>query len=160
MTNRVDQTRVIVERADILSPTAQRLIEALNAELSNTYPEQGACHFRLDAHEVANGQGAFLIAFRAGKPVGCGAVRRTEAQTGEIKRMYVVPKERGRGVGRVILNALEAEARALRISRLVLETGIRQTEALALYQRAGFTRIAPFGEYVGSPLSVCLAKEL
>jgi GNAT superfamily N-acetyltransferase len=74
--------------------------------------------------------------------------------------MYVVPLDRGRGVGRVILNALINEARALSISRLVLETGVRQSEALALYQRAGFSRIAPFGEYVGSPLSVCLAKEL
>jgi len=160
LSEQIDPTCVIVQRSDILSPTAQTLIEALNTELSARYPEQGACHFRLDAHEVADGQGAFLIAFRAGTPVGCGAVRRIDAQTGEVKRMYVVPKERGRGVGRVILNALEAEARALRISRLVLETGIRQTEALALYQRGGFMRIAPFGEYVGSPLSVCLAKEL
>ncbi|MFO1512621.1 MAG: GNAT family N-acetyltransferase [Verrucomicrobiota bacterium] len=80
--------------------------------------------------------------------------------TGEIKRMYVVPEERGRGVGRAILNGLEAEARALRISRLVLETGVRQTAAQALYQRAGFARIAPFGEYVDSPLSLCLAKQL
>jgi len=160
MSEQADQARVIVHRSDILSPTARTLIEALNAELSGRYPEQGACHFRLDAHEVADGQGAFLIAFRAGTPVGYGAVRRIETQTGEVKRMYVVPQERGRGVGRAILNAIQAEARALRVSRLVLETGIRQTEALALYQRAGFTRIAPFGDYVGSPLSVCLAKEL
>ena len=136
------------------------LIEALNAELSGTYPEEGACHFRLDAHEVADGQGAFLIAFRSGNPVGCGAIRRIDAQTGEIKRMYVVPQERGRGLGRAILNALEAEAQCLGVSRLVLETGVRQSEAQALYQRAGFSRIAPFGEYVGSPLSVCLAKNL
>jgi GNAT superfamily N-acetyltransferase len=160
MSKRTDQSDVVVQRSDILSPTARTLIEALNAELSSCYPEAGACHFRLDAHEVADGQGAFLIAFRAGNPVGCGAIRRIEAQTGEIKRMYVVPKERGRGVGRAILNALEAEARTLRVSRLVLETGIRQAAALALYQRGGFSQIEPFGEYVGSPLSVCLAKQL
>ena len=160
MSNQADQTSVIVLRADIRSPRARTLIEALNAELLSAYPEQGACHFRLDAHEVTDGQGVFLIAFRSGKPVGCGAVRRIEAQTGEIKRMYVVPQERGRGVGRSILNALEAEAQVLGISRLVLETGVRQTEARALYQSAGFSRIAPFGEYVGSPLSECLAKDL
>ena len=155
-----DQARVIVQRADILSPTARILIEGLNAELSSRYPEEGACHFRLDAHEVADGQGAFLIAFRSGMPVGCGAIRRIETRTGELKRMYVVPDERGRGVGRAILNSLEAEAQTLRVSRLVLETGVRQFEAIALYQRAGFSRIAPFGEYVASPLSVCMAKEL
>ncbi len=160
MSKRTEPGSVIVQRADIRSPTARALIEALNAELLGRYPEEGACHFQLDAHEVVAGQGAFLIAFSAGTPVGCGAVRRLESQTGEIKRMFVVPPARGRGVGRAILNALEAEARALWFNRLVLETGVRQTEAQALYRRAGFTQIAPFGEYANSPLSICMAKEL
>ena len=160
MSHPLDQTEVIVQRADILSATARSLIEALNTELLGRYPEEGACHFRLDANEVANGQGAFLIALRSGQPVGCGAVRRIETNTGEVKRMYVVPQERGRGVGRAILNAIEAEARALQLSRLVLETGVRQTEAQALYQRAGFSTIDPFGEYIHSPLSICMAKTL
>jgi len=151
---------VRVHRVDILSPPARALIEALNAELSSLYPEEGANHFRLDPGEVADGRGAFLIASSSGKPVGCGAVRHIEARTGEIKRMYVSPEARGRGIGRAVLEALEAEARALGIARLVLETGTRQGEAMALYQRAGFSRIALFGEYVGSPLSVCMAKDL
>lgn len=151
---------VIVQRADILSATARSLIEALNAELLGRYPEEGACHFRLDANEVADGQGAFLIAFRSGQPVGCGAVRRIETDTGEVKRMYVVPQERGRGAGRALLHAIEAQARALGLSRLVLETGVRQIEAQALYLRAGFSRIDPFGEYLHSPLSICMAKTL
>ena len=85
-------TGLVVERADILSPEARALIEALNAELSSRYPEDGATHFRLDEEEVAPGRGAFLIAARAGKPIGCGAVRRIEAGTAEIKRMYVIPE--------------------------------------------------------------------
>ena len=160
MSEQSDATQVIVQRADILSPTARSLIEALNAELLGRYPEEGACHFQLDASEVAEGHGAFLIAFRSAQPVGCGAVRRIETDTGEVKRMYVVPPERGRGAGRAILSAIEAEARALRLSRLVLETGVRQIEAQALYQRAGFSRIEPFGEYIHSPLSICMAKTL
>jgi GNAT superfamily N-acetyltransferase len=160
MSEQADQTSIVVQRADILSPAAQTLIAALNAELSRTYPEEGACHFRLDAEEVADGRGAFLIAWRAEKPIGCGAIRQIEERTGELKRMYVAPEERGRGIGRAILQALEGEARALGISRVVLETGVRQREALALYERAGFLRIAPFGEYVASPLSVCMAKDL
>ena len=151
---------VLVQRGDILSPPARVLIEALNAELSSRYPEPGATHFRLDPGEVTDGQGAFLIASSSGKPVGCGAVRHIEARTGEIKRMYVSPDARGRGIGRAVLAALEAEARALGIVRLVLETGLRQGEALALYEGAGFSQIPPFGEYVASPLSVCMAKDL
>ena len=160
MSEQADQAKVVVQRSDILSPPARTLIAALNNELSRTYPEEGACHFRLDADEVAHGRGAFLITWRSGKPIGCGAIRRIGTRTGELKRMYVIPEERGRGIGRAILQALEGEGRALGISRVVLETGVRQREALALYERAGFVRIAPFGEYVASPLSVCLAKEL
>jgi putative acetyltransferase len=151
---------ITIERVELLSPAAQTLIAALNTELSSIYPEQGATHFRLDPEEVADGQGAFLVATRAAKPVGCGAVRRIDARTGEIKRMFVAPEERGKGLSRVLLNALESEARALGLSRLVLETGVRQLAALALYERAGFSRTAPFGEYIGSPLSVCMAKDL
>jgi SAM-dependent methyltransferase/GNAT superfamily N-acetyltransferase len=151
---------VAIERADLLSREARSLIEALNAELSSRYPEDGATHFRLDPNEVAPGRGAFLVARRAGRPVGCGAVRRLEAEIGEVKRMYVSPEARSGGVGRAILAALENEARALGLVRLVLETGVRQPEAVALYERAGFARIPAFGEYVNSPLSVCMAKDL
>ncbi len=152
---------MIVRRSDILSPVAQSLIAALNAELSATYPERGATHFRLDPDEVAAGRGAFVVATRADTPVGCGAVRQVDGGTGEIKRMYVVPAMRGRGVGRAILEAIEAEARGLGLTRLVLETGVRQIEAIALYERAGYARIPAFGEYVGSSAtSVCMAKDL
>ncbi|HYN20282.1 MAG TPA: GNAT family N-acetyltransferase [Thermoanaerobaculia bacterium] len=150
---------ITIQQVELLSPEAQALIAALNAELSSIYPEQGATHFRLDPDEVADGQGAFLVATRAANPVGCGAVRRIDARIGEIKRMYVAPEERGRGLSRLLLDELESEARALGLSRLVLETGIRQLAALALYEKAGFSRIDPFGEYVDSPLSVCMAKD-
>jgi putative acetyltransferase len=83
---------------------------------------------------------------------------RLNVDTAEIKRMYVTPDARGRGVGRAILMALEAESRRLNIRRIVLETGERQPEALALYTKAGYDRIPLFGEYIGSRLSVCMAK--
>jgi putative acetyltransferase len=149
-----------VRRGDIGSPVAADLIQALNVELSGRYPEPGANHFRLEASEVAEGQGAFLLAYAGGAAIGCGAVRRRDGDTAEIKRMYVVPHTRGRGVGHAVLMALEEESRRLGIGRIVLETGERQPEALALYARAGFERIPPFGEYIGSPLSVCMAKKI
>ena len=151
---------VTIDRRDILSSEAQALIAALNRELASVYPEEGATHFRLDPSEVADGKGAFLIAFRGGVALGCGAVRRIDAVTGELKRMYVTPEARRWGVGQALLDALQAEARRLGLARLVLETGVRQARALSLYERNGFTRFVPFGDYVGSPLSVCMAKDL
>ena len=151
---------VSIRRASLQCPAAERLINALNDELSDEYPEPGATHFSLDAHEVEEGHGAFLIAYCDGDPIGCGAVRLLDHYTAEIKRMYVVPEARGKGVGARILAALEMECRRLGAYRLQLETGERQGQAVALYARAGFVRIPPFGEYINSPLSVCMEKKL
>lgn len=138
-----------MERADVESPSSSALIAALNAELVERYPEDGANFFKLDPSEVAPGNGAFLLAFLSGEAIGCGAVRRLDEHVAEIKRMYVTPTFRGRGVARAILEQLEQEARSLGVVRLVLETGGRQPEALALYRGAGFTEIPCFGEYCG-----------
>jgi GNAT superfamily N-acetyltransferase len=160
----------VIASESLTSAVSAALIAALNAELSAQYPEPGATHFDLKASEVASGSGTFLVARWFGRPVGCGALRalRDPAFTrelgpdvGEIKRMYVASDARGQGVGRALLARLEAEARALGLSRLVLETGTRQLEALSLYRRAGFTDIPAYGEYAASPAtSVCLAKKL
>jgi len=155
-----DDANVLVRREDLASAVAAELIGALNAELLRTYPEEGATHFRLDPDEVAGDRGAFLVAVADGTPIGCGAIRRLDARTAELKRMFVVPAMRGRGVGRAVLTALAAEGRRLGVERLVLETGERQKAAMALYDRAGFVRVPAFGEYVDSPLSVCMAMRL
>jgi GNAT superfamily N-acetyltransferase len=144
----------------ITSRVSEQLIAQLNAELLEQYPEPGATHFRLDADEVTPGQGTFLVAYRANEAVGCGALRRLDHAVGELKRMYVAPDARGQGLGRQLLVALEAEASRLGLSRLVLETGARQTAAVALYERVGYTVIPRFGAYVSSPFSLCMAKDL
>lgn len=134
---------------------------ALNAELAHRYPEPGATHFRLDSDEVLPGRGAFVIARTEQRlPVGCGAIRRMDAGTAEIKRMYVIPKHRSMGAGRAILEKLEHVALELGVTRIVLESGVRQPEAIALYEHSGFVKVPLFGEYVGSPLSVCMEKAL
>ena len=150
-----------VARADVTGDTARALITALDAELQGLYPEPGATHFGLDPSSVALGQGAFLVATVGGVAVGCGAVRRLDAETAELKRMYVAPAARGHGVGRRLVAMLEAEARALNVRRLVLETGVRQDAALALYRATGFEAIPLYGDYVLSPeTSVCLGKDV
>jgi len=152
---------ITIARAELSSATSRGLIAALNAELSGAYAEPGANHFALDPTEVAPGRGAFLVVCLDGKPVGCGALRLLDDETGELKRMYVAPELRGRGLGRRLVAALEAEALALGARRLVLETGVRQTQALALYRNTGFHPIPLYGEYCLSPAtSVCLGKEL
>jgi len=170
MTQRRGPDALVITQEALTSAAAAVLIAALNAELSAEYPEPGATHFALDTSEVAPGSGVFLVARWFGRPVGCGAIRvlRDAALThdlgprvGEIKRMYVAPEVRGQGVGRALLAQLEAEASALGVTRLVLETGTRQLAALALYRRAGFTDIPPYGEYALSPgTSVCLSKSV
>ncbi|MCC7474218.1 MAG: GNAT family N-acetyltransferase [Pirellulales bacterium] len=152
-----------IRREELTSPLAQSLILALNAELEERYPEEGANFFRLDPEEVAVGRGAFLVVFRGHDAIGCGAVRRIEPGVAELKRMYVSPTVRGQGVGRLLLESLEAEARQLGVRRLLLETGPRQHEAMGLYERAGFVHIPTYGEYCHTPhphLSVCMAKDL
>lgn len=154
-----DGIRVV--HAGLADDVSQGLIAALNRELSAIYPEPGANHFTLDPEDTARGRGAFLVVYRGNVPVGCGAVRLLDAETGELKRMYVAPAERGRGLGRLLVAELEAEARALGVRRLVLETGTRQHAALALYRATGFRPIPLYGEYCLSPdTSVCLGKEL
>ena len=150
-----------IARAQLTDDASRVLIESLNAELTGAYPEPGATHFGLDPAEVSGGRGAFLVIYQEETPVGCGAVRRLDSETAELKRMYVSPAVRGRGLGRRLIAALESEARALGVGRLILETGIRQSAALALYRATGFESIPLYGEYLGSPeTSICLGKVL
>ena len=111
---------ITIERAELNAATSRDLIAALNAELRGAYSEPGANHFALDPTEVAPGRGAFLVVVLDGKPVGCGAVRLLDDETAELKRMYVARELRGRGLGRRLVAALEAEAIALGARRLVL----------------------------------------
>src|SRR5205814_4406367 len=99
-----------IRRSTLASPDAARLIAALNAELTATFPEPGATHFSLSDAEVMAGEGAFVIAYLDGVAVGCGAVRRLDEATAELKRMYVAPSVRGQGIGRALVEALEREA--------------------------------------------------
>ena len=150
----------VIKSEALDTPTALQLIAALNAELDRRYPEEGAKHFRLDASEVAPDRGVFLVAYADGEAVGCGAVRMNEPGVAEVKRMYVRPEWRGRRVASRILAALEQHAMRLGAHQIVLETGERQSEALSLYRRAGYVEIPRFGEYLDSPLSLCLGKNV
>ncbi len=140
------------------SEVAQELMEQLGAELVERYGGEGSGPFAPNQVEVPGG--FFVVARLDGVPSGCGALLPIEGETGEVKRMFVTPRARGRGVSRAILAALEERARRHGYAALKLETGVRQPEAMGLYEAAGYERIPCFGPYAADPLSVCYAKRL
>jgi putative acetyltransferase len=150
-----------IRRSTLASPEAARLIAALNAELTMTFPEPGATHFSLSDAQVVAGDGAFVVAWLDDMAVGCGAVRRLDEATAEIKRMYVDPSVRGQGIGRTLVEALEREAQLVGVTRIVLETGTRLEPAIKLYEAMGYSRIPLFGEYLSSPdTSLCFVNRI
>jgi GNAT superfamily N-acetyltransferase len=103
-------------------------------------------------HPSAVDVGVVLVAREDdGTPLGCGALRALGGSAAEVKRMYVVPEARGRGISKALLAALEDAARERGWTTLRLETGPLQPEALGLYTSAGYRPIAAFGGYVGDP---------
>jgi len=142
------------------SADARRLIAALDAELGALYPPEQRFDPNFKAEQIEGGRGTFLIARHDGRAVGCGAIRLIDETTAEVKRMYSEPTRRGTGVGRGVLESLEAAARDLGVRRLVLETGVHQHAAIGLYRSAGFTQVDCWGEYLSAPTSVCYEKHL
>jgi len=130
------------------SADAQRCVAAYFAELDTRFengfdPGNGGYAGKPAA---ANGGGTFLIARLHGRAIGCGALKPLDGSTGEIKRMWVAPEARGLGVARRLLAALEAEARALGLRRVVLDTNRSLLEAQAMYRKAGYRDIERYNE--------------
>lgn len=109
---------------------------------------------------TAESTSVFVVAYDDGVAVACGGLRPIDAAHGEVKRMYVVPAARGRGISKLVLRDLEQRARDLGWERIVLETGELQPEAMGLYAREGYREIPPFGYYVGNAQSRCYEKVL
>jgi putative acetyltransferase len=150
-----------IRREKFDSEAAIALADALEEELLTTYdgePGSGGPP-AASIFEPANG-GAFLVGRIDGAAVACGGVARYDDVTGEIRRMYVVPSVRGRGLSRRVLAALEDEARALGYSFVRLETGNLQAAAVGLYVSAGFEPIPRYGPFTNDPKSVCFEKRL
>nr|WP_255701379.1 GNAT family N-acetyltransferase [Afifella sp. H1R] len=102
----------------------------------------------------------FFVARERGKAVGCGALRVLSEDEGEVKRMYVAPGQQGRGLGRLILTAIEARARDMALATLLLETGDQQPAALNLYRSAGFAVRGPYLDYPDDGVSIFMEKRL
>ncbi|WP_433298021.1 GNAT family N-acetyltransferase [Actinoplanes sp. CA-030573] len=147
-----------IEERDWDDPAGQALRTAQRAELDARY---GSDDHEPGAAPSAADIDVFLVAADAdGRPVGCGALRRLDATSAEVKRMYVEPGSRGSGVATAVLRALEEKARDRGWTTLRLETGPAQPDAIRFYEREGYRQIPLYGVYVGSDLSVCYEREL
>ena len=154
-----------MERLPITHPDAARLVEEVQAEYVARYG--GRDESPLEQDTFAGPRGAFFVGYLDDVPVATGAWRLREdvafaasTSAAEIKRMYVVPSARRRGVAQRVLAHLERTAAAAGAEVVVLETGLRQPEALALYENAGYREVPGFGHYRGHALSRCFARRL
>lgn len=149
----------------ITHPDAAMLVEEVQQEYVRRYG--GRDETPIDPAYFDEPVGAFFVGYRDDVPVATGAWRlRTDlevdgtSQTAEVKRMYVAPGVRRLGLARAILAHLEETARVAGAEVMVLETGIRQPEAITLYESAGYLPVPGFGFYQGSPISRCFARPL
>ena len=146
-----------VEAEPFDSPAALELRAELDADLSHRYGGDSEPGVKPTQETVL----AFLVAREpGGTPVGCGALLDLGDGAAEIKRMYVRPDHRGRGLSRRVLEALEREALRRGFDRIRLETGERQPEAMGLYRSAGYEEIERYGPYRDAPLSRCFERRL
>ena len=139
-------------------PTAQALIEAVQQEYVVRYG--GPDTSPVDPEEFAPPTGRFLVGYVGTEAVASGGLRRIGDDVVEVKRMYVAPAWRGRGLSRRVLARLEELAASLGARRVVLETGLQQPEAMRLYETSGYERIEGFGHYKCNESSVSYGKDL
>jgi GNAT superfamily N-acetyltransferase len=145
---------MLIECRPAIDPELSALVTAQQRELREAdggLPDQ-ATRVHDDAH--------YLVAVLDGRAVACGALQRLDPVTAEVKRMYVRPAFRGRGIARQILAALEELAFRDGCTRVCLETATYMPAAIGLYRSCGYQDIPVYGEYVGNPYSVCFAKRL
>lgn len=146
-----------IEKTNPQHPDFIRLITALDGDLAIRDGDEK--YFHAQYNKTDNIKHAILV-FEGDNAVGCGALRHFDNSTIEIKRMFVSPESRGKGIATIILNALEDWARSLGYTHAVLETGNKYPEAIALYTKNGFQRIPNYGQYETVISSRCFRKGL
>jgi GNAT superfamily N-acetyltransferase len=133
------------------------LISELDKELRSRYQEKQAIY---DQYNIIENNPNVVIAYREEMPIGCGCFKKFDDRSVEIKRMFVRPEYRGQKIAASILQQLENWAIELNISGTVLETGIKQPDAIHLYRKSGYIVVENYGPYKGLPESICMQKNL
>jgi len=135
----------------------QKLVKELDKDLAIRDGEEHAFfaqYNKIDAIKFV------VVAFENEVAVGCGAIKEYEPNTMEVKRMFVSPDQRGKGIASLVLIELEKWATELNYKKCILETGIRQPEAISLYKKNNYLLIDNYGQYINVTSSVCFEKEL
>jgi putative acetyltransferase len=145
-----------IERPD--QPEVAALLESSDAYMASLYPAES--NHLLDIASLLQPEVTFIVARIDGRALGCGAVVDSGEGWAEVKRMFVSPAARGRQLGRRLLEQIETIAAERGATKLRLETGGKQPEALALYASWGFVEIGPFGKYRPDPLSIFMEKPI
>lgn len=147
---------IALRRTSNTDPQFAAMTRQLDADLWARYGDVQGQYAPLNVMQVDTA----IVAVVDGAPVGCGCFKAHAPGTVELKRVFVTPAQRGRGVARAIVLALETWARELGNTTAVLETGTLQHEAIAMYERLGYARIEPFPPYDTMPASICMRKSL
>ena len=150
---------ITIAREDPRQPDVVKLVRDLDAMFHDLYPAES--NHLVDIETLAGPDMHFFVVRQAGKAIGTGALWHRDPEYGEIKRIYVKPEARGLKLGKVILAALEGNARAHGIGLIKLETGTLQPEALGLFAKHGFVACGPYADYpTDDPYSVFMEKHL
>jgi GNAT superfamily N-acetyltransferase len=147
-----------MSRTNSLNPDFVALVKKLDAFLTITDGDEHAFYDQFNKIDSIN----HVVVFHENcLPVACGAIKQMGSTNAwEIKRMFVEESMRGKGIASQVINELEKWAKELNVEKLVLETGIRQTEAVALYHKNNYQIIKNFGQYIGVENSICFEKLL
>ena len=155
--NFVDQEKhmISIKRTDSNDEDFAQLVKHLDADLAKRDGEEHSFYNQFNSIALIK---YALVAYEDTKPVGCGAIKEMDPETVEVKRMYVLPEHRGKGIAIEIVTALEQWAVEMEYLQCVLETGKKQPEAIALYKKLGYEIIPNYGQYIGIENSVCFSK--
>ena len=151
---------ITVSPEDPSAPEAQALLTAFVDEIRHRYDAPPADVGYFDPTVVSVPKSAFLVARVEGRAVGCGALVPLEDDVVEIKRMFVLPQERGHGIAKKILDRLQSLAQEFDYDRIRLETGTKQPESIALYGKSGFYRVPNFPPFENDHTAVCFEKRI
>lgn len=133
------------------------LVKALDADLRKRDGEDHAFYAQYNKIDLIK---HVVVAYEKDLPVGCGAIKEYSNNTMEVKRMFVPAQKRGKGIAGLVLAELEKWAKELQASSCILETGIRQPEAISLYKKCGYNPISNYGQYENIEDSRCFEKKL
>lgn len=148
---------IILERANSANADFVKLVKFLDADLAIRDGEEHSFYAQYNTITLIK---QVVVAYLNNLPVGCGAIKEYESGTIEVKRMFTVKNQRGKGIAGSVLQELENWALELGYQKCILETGKKQPEAIALYEKRGYSLIPNYGQYAGIDNSMCFEKHL